>query len=188
MKPSYLIKISACLVALGLLGGCTVYESIANYINSDRAEKCPDVMVLGSTATLPAFDPNQEPDPTNLLYTATISNSDLSCNYRSKQNKAKSDITLTFRASRPAGGAKAKYHVPYYVALMTNGHVLDKQIYWLDLKFAEGVSQTEAEVDIDDIALRPSRGKKPTSYHYVVGFQLTQTQIDYLKKMGQYEP
>lgn len=175
-------------MVLGLLGGCTVYESIANYINSDRIEKCPDVMVLGSVATLPAFDPNKEPDPTNLLYTATISDRDLSCSYRSKQNKASSEITLTFRASRPAGGAEVKYRVPYFVALTTNGRVLDKQIYWLDLEFEQGVAQTQAEVDIDDITLRPSRGKKPTSYHYVVGFQLTQAQIDYLKKMGQYEP
>lgn len=188
MKHSFLLKASACLLALGLLGGCSVYESIANYLNSDRKEKCPDAVVLAAAATLPAFDPAKEADPTSLIYNATLSQSSLECDYRSKQNKARSEIKLHFDISRPAGGAKATYRVPYFVALTTNGRVLDKQIYWQDVEFPVGVSHVTADADIDDVLLKPSRGKKPISYHYVVGFQLTQAQIDYLKKMGQYEP
>lgn len=188
MKYKHFCKVAVAAATLSLLGGCAAYDSVVEYIFTDSAEKCPDAAVMADAAILPAFDPAQEKDPTTLVYTAKLATPKLTCDFRKKANRATSSVTASIVASRPAGGAKAVYRVPYFIALTTNGRVLDKQIYWQDISFAEGASRASADISVDDIVLRPSRGKRTINYHYVLGFQLTKAQLDYARTMGQYEP
>lgn len=191
MKYQRMSKVSAAAVlALSAfsLAGCGTWNSVIDYVFNDREEKCPDAMVLADAAVLPAFDPAKDGDPTNIVYTAKLKSSNLSCDFRKKQNKATSEIEIAFHATRPAGGPKAVYRVPYFVALTTNGRVLEKKSYWQEIEFREGVSSVDVTTTQDDIELKPRRGRAVINYHYVVGFQLTQSQIAYNKKMGQYEP
>jgi hypothetical protein len=174
-------------LGLGLLSGCSVYHSIAEYIGSSSENFCPDAMVLVGASVLPAFDPAQGPDPTSVVYTASISSAVLDCSYRKKSNAANSGIAIKFHAVRPEGGIKAVYRVPYFIALTTNGRVLDKKQYWQELTFPQGVSVIDAETEVDSIKLKPARRRLPNNYHYVVGFQLTQVQYDYVVKSGRYE-
>lgn len=187
MKYQRLGTLSVCLLAL-LTGSCGTWERITEYIAGDRAEKCPDAKILVEAANLPAFDPSKEGDPTNVVYTVTMQDAKLTCSYRKKQNRAVSDITLHFHAVRPSGGAKAIYRVPYFVALTTNGRVLEKKDYSQEVTFDEGKSMADVDVELEDFDLKPKRGRAVINYHYVTGFQLTQTQIDYNKKMGPFEP
>jgi hypothetical protein len=176
-----------CLLA-SFLTACETWDSVVEYIVGDKEEKCPDVKILAEAAVLPAFDPAKDRDPTNFIYTATMTATDLSCAYRKKQNRARSDIAIHFHAVRPAGGKKALYRVPYFIALTTNGRVLEKKPYWQELSFDEGVSVFDADIKLEDINLKPKRGRPATYYHYAIGFQLTQAQIDYNKTMGRFEP
>jgi len=188
MKYQLICKASVCVLALSLLAGCGAWDSVLDLINPDRAEQCPDAKVLAGASSLPAFDPAKDRDPTNLVYSATMTSAHLSCSYRKKQNRAKSNIDLVIHAVRPTGGHQAVYRVPYFVALTTNGRVLEKNLYWQELTFPEGVSDVDAEASVEDIKLKPTRGKKAINYHYVLGFQLTPAQIEYTKKMGYFEP
>ncbi|HUO99456.1 MAG TPA: hypothetical protein VMU01_12365 [Rhizomicrobium sp.] len=168
--------------------GCSMYQSAVNYIRSDSAATCPDAAILASTATLPAFDPAKGDDPSNVLYTISFNNVTTRCDYSKRDFTADTSLKLFFKATRPPGGEDAQYKVPYYVAVTNNGAIQDKQVHWLAFSFSKGDSVVSGEDDVDSTVVRVDRAKKPYEYHVIVGFQLTKAQLEYNKKMGQFEP
>jgi hypothetical protein len=186
MKHQLFCKAAVCALALGLLSGCALYDSIAEYFGDKQAAKCPDVAVLVSAAVLPAYDPAQGADPTSIIYTASMDSSDLDCTSYSKLNMTKSEITINFHVTRPSGGKKAVYRVPYFIAVTINGRILDKKIYWKEVEFPEGAATAAVSEEIDDVVTKATHSRRPSDYHYVVGFQLSKDQLEYVKKTGLY--
>lgn len=187
MKYPRIATISVCLMAM-FASGCTLWDRTVKYFETDRAEKCPDATILLGASVLPAFAPGKDGDPTAVVYTARLTDTSLECLYRQKQNRARSDITLKLHAARASGGPKAVYRVPYFVALTTNGRILEKHEYWQEITFEEGAASADQTISLDSLNLKPKRGRSAAYYHYVAGFQLTQAQIAYNKTMGPYEP
>jgi hypothetical protein len=189
MKHKTFGKVAVCVAALTFLGGCSLYQSAVDYFRADSEGKCPDLMILAEGATLPAFDPAKaDGDPSGLVYTVTMTDVTSSCSYRKKKNKTSSDFVVTFKASRAGGGDAAVYKVPYFLAVTINGKVVKKTMYSQEIAFEAGASHAEEEVDLDDIETWAAMTRQPADYHYVVGFQLTRAQLDYVKKMGRFGP
>jgi hypothetical protein len=178
----------ASTVAIGSLSGCSTYQSVSNYVSSDPAATCPDAAILASTASLPAFDPAKGIDPSNVQYTVFMTNVTTRCDYSKRDSTADANLKITFHASRPSGGERAVYRVPYYVAVTTSGEIKDKEIRWLQFEFPKGSPTVAGEDAVDSIVVQVDRTKKPYEYHLLVGFQLTKAQVDYNNKMGRYEP
>ena len=189
MKHTALVRIAiASAFAAGSLSGCSTYHSVVNYIASDSAGTCPDAAILASTSTLPAFDPAKGADPSNVQYTIVLTNVRTRCDYSKRTNEVDSNLTLTFNATRQPGGGELSYRVPYYVALTNNGEIKDKQIHWLQFQFPQSASSVTAEDAVNSIEFKVERGKRSYEYHFIVGFQLTKSQLEYNEKIGQYEP
>jgi len=189
MKRNELVRIAiAAAGAAGSLWGCSTYHSVVNYIASDPAAVCPDAAILASTATLPAFDPEKGADPSNVQYTISLTNVSTRCDFSKRSSEVDSNLTLSFSATRQPGGDSATYRVPYYVALTNNGEIKDKQLHWLEFKFPRGASNMTAVDSVNSIEFKVERGKRSYEYHLIVGFQLTKAQLDYNKRIGQYEP
>ena len=182
----YLAAVSAIL--LTSLGGCSVYRSVTNYLNADKALACPDAAILASTASLPAFDPKVPADPSNVLYTVDLTDVTTSCDVNKRERTADASVTIKYRASRAPGGGEAHYRVPYYVAITTRGEIKEKQLHWIEIEFAPGDTVVVGSDDVDDIAVTPGKGEMPNEYRLVEGFQLTQAQLEYNKKIGRYYP
>jgi len=174
---------------LTFLGGCSLYQSVMDYFRADAEGRCPDLMILEEGAILPAFDPAKaDGDPSGLVYTVTMADVNSNCSYRKKKNKTSSDFVVTFKASRAGGGAAVVYRVPYFLAVTINGKVVKKTMYSQEIAFDAGASHAEAKVDLDDVETWAATTRQPADYHYVVGFQLTRAQMDYVRKMGRFEP
>jgi hypothetical protein len=185
MKHQYLARIAAASAfALVSLSGCSVYRDVTTYISSDKAETCPDAVVLANTAVLPAFDPAKGADPSGVIYTAYFTNVSTRCDYIKHSFETDSRIIITYKATRPPGGETAKYRIPYYVVVTSNGVISDKQNFWLEVEFPRGATSISGTETLDSIVVKVGKAKKPYDYHLLVGFQLTQAQIDYVKKMG----
>lgn len=159
-----------------------------NYVRSDSVAVCPDANILANTAILPAFDPKAGADPSNVVYTAQVIDVRTRCDYSKRANKIDANVRVTFKATRLPGGGEAHYKVPYYVAVTSGGEIVGKDIHWLEFDFPRGAAETRMEQLVDSIEIPVARDKKSYQYHLLVGFQLTQSQIDYNKKMGQYLP
>ncbi len=184
-----LVRIAAAsALAVVSLSGCSTWQGMVNYVASDSAAVCPDVAILADTAKLPAFDPAKGDDPSNLTYSVAMTNVKTRCDYSKRANEADSNVRIFYTASRPPGGEETHYRVPYYVAVTTGGNIVDKQIHWLEFDFPTAASTVSGEAYVDSIDIKVAPQKRSYEYHLLVGFQLTEAQLAYNKKMGQYSP
>jgi hypothetical protein len=110
------------------------------------------------------------------------------CDYSKRTEKFEADIRVHFKATRAPGGEEAHYRVPYYVAVTSGGEIVDKKIHWLEFEFPKSAPSVMVEDWVGDIEVNVARQKRSYEYHLLVGFQLTQAQIDYNKQVGQYLP
>ena len=182
------IRIAAALALTGLLAGCAAYDSIFTYMRSDKAILCPDAAVLANTASLPAFNPAAEGDPSGVVYRVAMTNVTTRCDYDKREKSADARLRIFFHAQRPPGGGESSYRVPYYVALTSGGEILEKKIYWLEFAFSAGAVSEDSEVVVDSTLVQYAKDKTAYDYHLLVGFQLTKAQLDYNNKIGPYEP
>ena len=171
-----------------LLAGCSTWRSITGSMSAEKPELCPDAMILAGTSSLPAFDPKLEGDPSGVIYSIVMTNVTTRCDYDKSEKTADSSLKIFFHAQRPPGGSEVNYRVPYYVALTSNGVIFNKQILWLEFTIPQGAVSKDVVTDVDSVAVKFEKGKTSYDYHYIVGFQLTKTQLDYNAKIGPYEP
>jgi hypothetical protein len=182
------LNLAALLAAAVSLSGCDTWRSAVNYVRSDNANVCPDANILANTAVIPVFDPAQGADPSNVVYTAQLIGVQTRCDYSKRESSIDANVRISFKATRSPGGEAAHYKVPYYVAVTSGGQIVDKQVRWLEFDFPKASAAVQGEELVDNIDFDVARDKKSYEYHLLVGFQLTQAQIDYNKKMGQYLP
>jgi hypothetical protein len=175
-------------LAIVLLSGCSTWRSAINYIRADSATSCPDVAILANTASLPAFDPATGADPSTVLYTVAMTGVSSRCDFVKRTSRADTNMKISVTATRAPGGEEAHYRVPYYIAVTSEGEIIDKQNYWMEFEFPQGVSTVTFKEEVDSVEVQVERQKKPYEYHLLLGFQLTKAQLEYTKKMGQYAP
>jgi hypothetical protein len=183
-----LIRIATALALTGILAGCGATDSLFSYIRSDKAIYCPDAAVLANTASLPAFNPAAEGDPSGVIYNIAMTNVTSRCSYNKSEKTADTRLKIFFHAQRPPGGGETGYRVPYYVALTSGGEILEKKIYWLEFGFPARAVSTDSVVVVDSTIVKYAKDKTAYDYHLLVGFQLTKAQLDYISKIGRYEP
>ncbi len=184
----HLARLVTVLAFAAFLGSCSTYNSIASYINSDKATVCPDAAILASTSSLPAFAPKNSGDPSAVSYTVAMTNVVTRCTYDKQEKTADARVRINFHAARPPGGTEARYRVPYFLAVSRGGDIVAKTIYWADVEFAAGATQTDGEEVIDSTTVTVAKDNHIYDYHLLTGFQLTQAQLDYNSKIGRYEP
>ena len=182
------LNLAALIAAAVSLSGCDTWRSAMNYINSDNANVCPDVSILANTSVIPAFDPHAGADPSNVVYTAQMTGLKSRCNFSKHDNQGDANVRLFGKVSRAPGGEEAHYKIPYYIAVTSGGEIVDKQIHWLEFEFPKASANLKLEELVDSVIIPVAHEKKSYEYHLLIGFQLTQAQLDYNKKMGQYLP
>ena len=175
-------------VLAGLLAGCSTYHSVTSYLFSDKAILCPDAVILANTAGLPAFNPAAEGDPSGVIYSIAMTNVTTRCDYNKSEKTADAWVKIYLHAQRPPGGGEASYRVPYYVAVTSGGEIIDKKIYWLEFRFPAHDVSADAQAVVESMIVKYAKDKTAYDYHLLVGFQLTKAQLDYIAKMGRYEP
>lgn len=182
------LNLAALIVTAASLSGCEMWRSAVNYVRSDNAQVCPDANILANTAVIPVFDPKQGADPSNVVYTVQLNDLKSRCDYSKRSNSIDASVRIFVKATRPPGGEQAHYKVPYYIAVTSRGEIVDKQIHWLEFDFPKASASIQLENLVDGIEIQGAKDRKSYEYHLLVGFQLTQAQVDYNKKMGQYLP
>lgn len=180
--------VAASALAVVSLSGCTTWRSAVNYISSDNTAVCPDAAILANTASLPAFDPSKGDDPSSVIYNVAMTNVKTRCDYSKRDNTADANLRIFYTATRPPGGDDAHYRVPYYVAVTSGGEIVDKQIHWLEFDFPKSTPTVTGEGYVGSVVIAVDHQKRSYEYHLLIGFQLTQAQLDYNKKMGQFAP
>lgn len=189
MRRKELVRLLAVsALSTVLLSGCTTWHKMTAYISSDSQNVCPDTAILANTAVIPVFDPAKGADPSNVVYSLQMMKVTSRCDYSKRENKADVNLRIKFKATRPPGGEEAHYKVPYYLAITTDGNIVNKEVRWLEFDFPKAAAEVSGEEYVPSLVIDVAPQKRSFEYHVLTGFQLTQAQIDYNKKMGQYLP
>jgi len=183
-----LVRLAIVSALAAMLAGCSTYDSVTAYLNADKATMCPDAAILATTSSLPAFAPTNGGDPSGVIYSVAMTNVKTRCSYDKSEKTADARTRVMFHAARAPGGAEVTYRVPYFLAVSQGGDIIAKNIYWAEFEFAAGATSADGEELVDSTIVTVEKGKNIYDYHLLVGFQLTQAQLDYNKKIGPYEP
>ena len=167
-------------LAVLVLSGCSTDE---------KKGLCPSANILANTATVSVFRDKMDGDPAGVLYTVQVTGVKTDCNFDKDEGTADAQLTVTFRASRTPTGEGGNYAVPFYVATIRDSSaIISKQVMSAPFSFQPGESSATFTADVPSYVVRFDNGKKPYDYGLLTGIQLTQSQLDYNKKMGRFAP
>jgi hypothetical protein len=152
--------------------------------SESKLDKCPSVVTLVDTATLPVF----QNGGTGVDYWVQIVRAKRDCDIHKFDKQVEASVDIDFRAVRRQPGPAATYTVPYYLAISTEGRILTKRLYSIRFTFEQGQATAEFSQSLDSIALTLGQDKKPTEYGILVGFQLTKAQLEYNRRAGRHAP
>lgn len=176
MAASGLGRLRTATLRLTMLGvlvlaGCTTDE---------KKGLCPDAAILAATSSLTVFRQNAPQDPSGELYTVWMSDVRNSCDFDKDALSTKSDFRIRFKATRAPSNEAGTYRVPYFVAVTHKGsRIMEKKILVASVSFAPGEVSSDFEETVDQTVIKIARGNKVGEYQILVGFQLTQAQLDY---------
>jgi hypothetical protein len=174
---------------LAVLAACGAALALAGCRDDSRALNCPGVAILADAATRPALKAGAAPtDPAAVLYTVQAVDIESSCVLDARRGQTDSNISLTFRATRPPSGQAAHYVVPYFLAVNQGERVINKRLFNIAIDFAPGVSSVVVQTAINDNQLKLDNGRLPMEYQFLVGFPLSAEEQAYNKAVGRYTP
>lgn len=138
---------------------------------------CPAVAV-------PAFDRDlvqwqgDGHDLTNLAYRVRIADAAGSCTRKNRDNNLYATITVTLAATRGPALVGRAIAAEYFVAVLRNGVIIDKQNYQMSGEFAPNTDQLSLLGKPVTMTLPISENFDGSQYTIATGMQLTQAQLD----------
>jgi len=180
-RPRLGVPAAAVVLGAGLaLAGCA---------DDSRALNCPGVAILADAATRPVLKAGAAAtDPSAVLYTVRATDIDSSCTLDRRRGQTDSNVSLTFRATRPPSGQPAHYVVPYFLAINQGERVINKRMFNISIDFAPGASSVTVQTAINNTVLNLDNGRLPMEYQFLVGMPLSAEEQAYLKTVGPYTP
>jgi hypothetical protein len=108
---------------------------------------------------------------------AEIREPTLSCSLASGTAKAK--LSFWVKGAISPLSDIAPREVPYFVAIISEGKVIGKEVFTMAIPFAEGKRKISVKEKIARIDIPVADGKKADDYSVTIGFQLTEEQVNY---------
>ena len=92
---------------------------------------------------------------------------------------AKSQLSFYVKSAIAPTSEIAPRSVPYFVAIISQGQIIGKEVFDLKLAFAGGKRMLNVRERVARVDIPISAGKTAEDYSITIGFQLTQEQADY---------
>lgn len=170
------------LPMFAFLAGCT---EKANY---DFPPACPKVSVLPSASDAYTFENNQE-NLSHLITKASIisisgncaddPNNDDKDKKKRRQDKIDLTMNITIQVQRGPASQQRHYHIPYFIATLRNGEIVDKKEFSADIEFPNNIDQLTLKSRKLLFKMPATPARTPDGYEYAIGFQLSQEQLAY---------
>lgn len=169
-----------------LLWGC------AEKVTYDFPPACPRVSVLPATSDYFVFENNQNSLP-HLITKASITEISGNCtddpkNQKNKERKERNlsyqdyidtKINVTLQIQRGPAAQKHSFKIPYFIATIHNGEIVDKQEVIAKADFLNNIDQIKLESKNLKFKIPATDARTPDGYELAIGFQLTPNQLDY---------
>lgn len=181
--PSRLRHAVAAVFALGIAGfaitGCSWFKK--------DVQVCPKVLILSDTAQMTSFRPGNGRDVTDVQFQGEVNKVDSQCKYDKDTKVIDMTATLTLVAARGAALRQGEVTLPFFVSVVDRKteKVLNKRIFQSPVPFPEGHRRSGVSEEIAE-RITVAAGHAITDYEVLVGFQLTEEQVDFNRKQRGY--
>lgn len=136
-----------------------------------KSKECPSVTILADATRVTQLQNG------NIDLKAEIRSPSLTCAIAG--DKAKSRLSFSVKSAISPNAAVSARSVPYFVAIISNGEVIGKEVFHLTLPFAGAKRMLTVTEYVDRIDIPVAADKSPDDYAVTIGFQLTQEQVEY---------
>jgi len=157
------------IIAAGLAVALTA--GVADSRTAPRAGVCPSVNILADATRLAFMQSGQ------VEFAAEIRMPELECKVSS--STAKSSLSFWVKGAIAPNNQVSERSVPYFVAIISNGQIIDKKVFELKLPFANGDRKVLIKESVAHIDIPIARGHAAEDYSVTIGFQLTPEQAAY---------
>jgi hypothetical protein len=164
----------ASLVVLALLG-CSSKSS------NDKV--CPRVAVLSDAGSLTRFRPGPGRDILDIDFQAEIGDLVAACQFSGEKDDRRLVVQTApvFVVSRGAANTDRKAAFTYFVSVIRTDEILTKELFEASAEFAGNRSRVIVQDDQDPVTIEMSLPYRDAEYEYqiLIGFQLTQEELEY---------
>lgn len=164
----------SALIAAGL--ALAVTATVAHSKSQARAGACPSISILADASRLAQMQGGK------VDLKAEIVTPELGCAVAG--STARSNLSFMVKSVIAPEAAIEARTVPYFVAVISNGQVIEKKIFELKLPFAGSDRQVFVKETISRIDIPIASGKQAEDYSVTIGFQLTEEQVAYNRSAG----
>lgn len=161
---------SKTAIALGCIA-VALTATVAMSKTQGPVAVCPSISILADATRLAVMESGQ------VDFAAEIRSPELDCTVAG--STAKSSLSFWVKSAIAPTGNIAERSVPYFVAVISNGQVIEKKIFDLKLPFASGERKILVKENIARIDIPIATGKQAEDYSVTIGFQLTPEQATY---------
>ena len=148
---------------------------------------CPQVAIVEDLKNLTQFETPAQPSPGTKISSVSLANLESVCSLSDKTVAI--DMSLTFDGQLGPKVSEWKtqsrsFAYPYFIAVTTpTGEILSKEVFAATLRYEAGETAIAQQEKIRQvIPLRPDT--PPSSYEVLVGFQLTDDELNYARMMA----
>ena len=151
-------------------------DAMARKASHVSTPQCPSISILPDAERLAVMDGS------NVDFAAEIRKPLLEC--KVSGSTAKSSLSFWVKGAVSPNGSVAERSVPYFVAVISNGQVIDKKVFSLKLPFKTEDRKVLVKEQVARIDIPVASGKTAEDYSVTIGFQLTPEQAAYNRTAG----
>ncbi len=179
---------AVALVSLLLaLGGCSWLgmgsdTDEVDYIDKTLPKPCPAIGVLGDADRITVFN-GQGRDLTDVVVRAEISKAAIKCEYDTDDHTISVDLAFNGGAEMGPAATTRNMALKGFLAITrVDGTKVSKQLYDIPVTF-DKARNVRFLKSIEETIVPYTAAKNGATYEFLVGFQLTQEQLDYNRKV-----
>jgi hypothetical protein len=165
-----LARFGGVAVLLGLAGCSALSEDAFPPL-------CPQPTIMADAADLRVYDGVER--PADLAYATRVSAINGGCSKGATRTTTHVSVTVTIDALRGPAGAARSLTIPYFVAVVRDGKVLDKRAFAMDAALGSAAAGQKVVLQSDPVELElpTPEGVNASDYRVVAGLQLTEAQL-----------
>ncbi|HEY0900489.1 MAG TPA: hypothetical protein VGD95_00065 [Micavibrio sp.] len=152
-----------------------------------QGNDCPQVAVVEELKSLTQFEVPAAPTPGEKISTVAMTGLDTKCTVT--ENTVAVDIAVRFDGALGPqavdwNAPSRSFAYPYFIAVTTpTGEILSKEVFAATIRYDQGETAiTQQEKTRQVIPLRED--SKPGQYEILIGFQLTEDELNYARMMA----
>lgn len=179
------LGLAALLVMPLALGGCSMFggdDEAVDVVEKDAPKPCPTVGVLDGADHMTLFN-GRGKDLTDVVLRAEICKSVLQCEYDSDNSEISVNVAFDGTVDLGPAATSREANIPGFIAIVRHGYMLSKQQLDIPVTFDGAARTVKFLKTIEDTKIPIGGEINGAAYEVIVGFQLTQDQLDYNKKV-----